>query len=75
MSIIIETENYVYDQFAKLLFKHCLSDIENFITRFNIDVNKEDGYYLGLICSRNDIKLLEMVIKYGSLKVVQIVDC
>ena len=66
MSIIIETENYVYDQFEKLLFKHCLSDIENFITRFNIDVNKEDGYYLGLICSRNDIKLLEMVIKYGA---------
>ena len=34
--------------------------------RFNIDVNKADGHYLVLICSRNDIKLLEMSIKNGA---------
>lgn len=66
MSILTETENYVYDQFEKICENSNTSEIETFIKKFNIDVNQNNGYYIELICLRDDLDMLQMVMKYNA---------
>ena len=66
MTILKETEEYIYLQFEKLCDSGDESELELFIQTFNVDVNKDNGYYIELICARNDISLLQMFIKRGA---------
>ena len=34
-----------------------INDLENYIKTFNIDVNYNDGYFMEIICLRNDTNL------------------
>ncbi len=38
-------------------------DIEDYIKEYNVNVNYDDGHFLEIICMRNDIKLLKMIIR------------
>jgi len=66
--VMKQTEEYIYTQFEAICMeeKYTHKDIEDFINRFNIDVNYEEGYYLNLICKRNDLELLMIFLKYGA---------
>ena len=60
-SFLEETRNY------NIFEKKCLYDneneLENFIKKNNIDINFDDGYFLEIICLRDDINLLNMVLR------------
>jgi len=43
-----------------------INDLENYIKTFNIDVNYNDGYFMEIICLRNDINLLKLFINNGA---------
>ena len=64
--ILIDTENYIYNQFESMCYTENITGLELFIKKFNIDVNGDDGYYLELISKRNDLELLQMFIRNGA---------
>lgn len=61
ISFLEKKENYI------IFEKKCLYDNENdleiFIKNNNIDINFDDGYFLEIICLRNELDLLKMVIR------------
>jgi hypothetical protein len=62
MSSFLENkENYIIFE-NKCLYDN-ENDLENFIKNNNIDINFDDGYFLEIICLRNKLDLLKMVIK------------
>lgn len=66
MSYINKTMENIYDTFENICINANINEIENFIKKFNIDVNYDDGYFLEIICERNDIKLLQLFINNGA---------
>jgi len=65
-SIITETEEYMYFKFEEVCMKGNCNDMETFIKTFSIDVNKEEGYFIQLIALRNDVELLQLLLRYGA---------
>jgi len=56
----------IYNNFEKLCTVANINDLENYIKTFNIDVNYNDGYFMEIICLRNDINLLKLFINNGA---------
>jgi hypothetical protein len=52
----------ISDNFENIFMNCNEQEIEKYIKQYNIDVNYDDGYYLELICKRNDLNLLKMMI-------------
>lgn len=65
MSIPNEIMETIYSNFETICIQENAEVIENFIKKFNIDVNYDDGYYMELICKRNDLNLLKMFVNYN----------
>lgn len=55
----------VYNEFEKICMFENIDTIENYIKTFNINVNYNDGYFMEIICERNNLELLKLFIKYG----------
>ena len=51
-----------YENFENICINSNEYEIEQYIKQFNIDVNYDEGYYLELICLRNNLDLLKMMI-------------
>lgn len=64
--ILTETKDYIYNQFERICHTENMDNIETFLNTFKIDINRDDGYYVQIICLRNDLCLLQMFIKYGA---------
>jgi ankyrin repeat protein len=40
-------------------------ELEQYIKKYNVDINFEHGYYIEIICMRNNLELLKLMLKYG----------
>ena len=58
-------EAEIYERFEKLCMSETFDIINEYIKKFNVDINYDNGYYLELICERNDIDLLRKFIGLG----------
>jgi ankyrin repeat protein len=56
----------IYENFENICINCNEQEIEQYIKLYNIDVNYDDGYYLEIICKRNNLNLLKLMIKYGA---------
>ena len=65
MSITNEIMEIIYNNFETVCIQENAEAIESFIKEFNIDVNYDDGYYMQLICKRNDLNLLRIFINHN----------
>lgn len=66
MNYIIESRKMVYNNFEKVCMYGNEEEISAYIKEFNIDVNYDDGYYFEIICIRNNLDLLKLMIKNGA---------
>jgi hypothetical protein len=64
--LCIDTHNMLYENFEKICLSCNKDEIIDYVYQFRIDVNYGDGYYTELICSRNDLELLKVMISLGS---------
>jgi len=48
--------------FVSIVMNKKYQEFEQYIKQYNIDVNYDDGYYLELICMRNNLDLLKLMI-------------
>lgn len=53
----------LYDDFEKICYNGSEDEIYDYINDNNIDINYDDGYYTEIICNRNDLNLLKMLIR------------
>jgi hypothetical protein len=54
--------NYIYENFEYVCINSNEQEIEKYIKEFNVNVNYDDGYNLELICMRNNLDLLKLII-------------
>jgi hypothetical protein len=57
---------YIYFEFEHMCQQRDIEELEFFIDKLNIDVNHEEGFYVELICKRNDVELLKMFLRKGA---------
>ena len=60
--MITDAFKLVYGCFEDVCINCNEQEIEQYIKQYNIDVNYDDGYYLELICMRNNLDLLKLMI-------------
>ncbi len=58
-------DKMVYDNFIDICMCGEKKEIENYIKKYNVDVNYDDGYYSELVAERNDIELFKIFIDAG----------
>lgn len=54
--------DYLYHWLEELCIDGSINDIKLFFDKIKIDVNFADGYFLDLICFRDDVELLQLFI-------------
>lgn len=55
----------IYDNFEEICISANKNEIENYVKKFNIDINYDNGYFLEIVAGRNDIQLLDKIIELG----------
>jgi hypothetical protein len=60
--MITDTTIIIYDNFENVCINCNEKEIDQYIKQYNIDVNYDDGYSLELICMRNNLDLLKLMI-------------
>lgn len=56
----------ILNNFEYICENGLFDDINTYIKCYTLDINEDDGYYVGIICKRNDVALLRKVIEIGA---------
>jgi hypothetical protein len=63
----MDLDEIIYSHFEIICMSGTNDNIKKFISKYNIDINHNDGYYLELIVERNDLELFQMIYDLGAV--------
>jgi ankyrin repeat protein len=58
-------DKMIHDNFENICVNGNKKDIEDYVRKYSVDVNYDNGYYLELIVERDNIELLELMLSFG----------